>query len=121
MARREYSHSPQCVHDGCPERANYYFETQSERRQQVASLEARGGWRCVRHTRPEEVLSINQTVRETVLESYELSHGRYFRPEHTEAGGSGFQHGPGFKAYANDFPPGTRLIVTARVELPEAR
>ena len=30
----------------------------------------------------------------------------------------GFTYGPGFKAYASDFPPGTKLIVTARIELP---
>lgn len=33
--------------------------------------------------------------------------------------GSGFTHGTGYKAYADDFPPGTRLIITARIELPE--
>jgi len=38
-------------------------------------------------------------------------HGRYF-------GNFGFVSGPGFKAYAKDFPPGARLIITARIELP---
>jgi len=32
--------------------------------------------------------------------------------------GSGFAHGDGYKAWANDFPEGTKLEVTARVILP---
>ncbi|AYD83936.1 hypothetical protein SEA_GETALONG_76 [Gordonia phage Getalong] len=32
----------------------------------------------------------------------------------------GFVTGPGFKAWADDFPAGTTLIVTAEVVLPEA-
>jgi hypothetical protein len=31
----------------------------------------------------------------------------------------GFLSGPGFKVWAKDFPAGSRLIVTARVELPD--
>ncbi|MFK5282653.1 hypothetical protein ACI3PL_24120, partial [Lacticaseibacillus paracasei] len=34
--------------------------------------------------------------------------------------GSEFAHGPGFKAWAADFPEGTRLIVTVRIETPNA-
>jgi hypothetical protein len=42
----------------------------------------------------------------------------FWFPEGGPRTGSGFQHGPGFRAFANDFPVGTRLIVTARLELP---
>lgn len=44
--------------------------------------------------------------------------GLYWGPENAESGRAGVVSGPGFRAYANDFPPGTRLIVTARVDLP---
>jgi len=32
---------------------------------------------------------------------------------------SAFAHGPGFKAFADDFPPGTRLRVTVEIVPPE--
>jgi hypothetical protein len=35
-------------------------------------------------------------------------------------GASGFSYGPGFKAFAKDFPEGTQLIVTTRVITPGA-
>lgn len=116
MARREYTHSPECVYEGCTERANYYFSRRDEQQREIKRLRDRGGWRCVRHTRPDEVLSAQVPAREVVLESYEETYGRFWRREGGE-GGSGFQYGPGFKAYAEDFPVGTRLIVSARVEV----
>lgn len=44
--------------------------------------------------------------------------GLFWLPE-GGAHGSGFTHGPGFKAHANDFPEGTRLTVTTRIDMPE--
>lgn len=44
--------------------------------------------------------------------------GLFWLPE-GGAHGSGFTHGPGFKAHADDFPEGTRLTVTTRIEIPE--
>lgn len=35
-------------------------------------------------------------------------------------GSSGFIHGPGFKAYPNDFPEGTIIRITAEVILPQS-
>lgn len=120
MTRRGYSYSPQCVHEGCAERAHYHFDTRREEHETITSLRSRGGWRCVRHTRPDEVLSAEAPAREAVLVSRQESYGRFFAPEGQDKGGNGFLHGPGFKAYAEDFPPGTRIVVTARVELPRA-
>jgi hypothetical protein len=44
--------------------------------------------------------------------------GLYWLEEGTERGGSGLLHGPGFIATATEFPEGTRLIVTAQIEMP---
>ncbi|WP_186268080.1 hypothetical protein [Burkholderia gladioli] len=44
--------------------------------------------------------------------SSQHEHGVFF-------GHWGAVSGPGFLAYAADLPPGTKLIVTARIELPE--
>jgi hypothetical protein len=32
---------------------------------------------------------------------------------------NGFSHGPGFKAFAEDFPAGTRLRITAEIIFPQ--
>lgn len=44
--------------------------------------------------------------------------GYYWGPAGGRTGTSGLVSGPGFRADAADFPPGTRLTVTARLELP---
>lgn len=47
--------------------------------------------------------------------------GHYWGPAGARTGHSGLVAGPGFRADASDFPPGTRLTVTARLELPGTR
>jgi hypothetical protein len=125
MARREYYHRPQCAHEGCAERALYVFGTRREQSETVESLRRRGGWRCVRHTKPDDVLATDAPARETTLVSYEKDYGqltgvkRFWRRQGTDESGNGFVYGPGFKAFAGDFPAGTRLVVSARIEPPQ--
>jgi len=115
MSRREWTFTGVCGHAGCAERFTYRYPT---RRDLVSSFEVKnysdGRWRCVRHTRPDEVLSATnrETVAELVVE--QRPHGKYF-------GSQGATFGPGFKAFADDFPVGTKIIVTTQVVLPEDR
>lgn len=112
MSRREWTFTGTCGHEGCAERFTYRYPT---RRDLVGSFEVKnysdGRWRCTRHTRPDEVLSASNptTTHELVLE--QRPHGKFF-------GNFGFVSGPGFKAFASDFPPGTKIIVTTQVVLP---
>jgi len=109
VARREFTLV--CASPDCGEWSLHAADTKAEelRRRQKP-------WYCTRHTRPEQVLTPTNTVRERVLEVYELPFGKFWREAGTEESGSDFTHGPGFKAFADDFPVGTRLIVTARLE-----
>lgn len=118
MSRREYSYRPECIHEGCVERALYVFSTLREKRDTMESLRRRGGWRCIRHTEPDEMLSTETPERRQVLVCREESHGRFWGREGSARLESGFAHGPGFKVFAGDFPAGTRLIVIARIEVP---
>ncbi|MGW9196070.1 hypothetical protein [Micromonospora chersina] len=114
----------QCAKPGCGERAHFEYDSQRER---AESEKFRKGhpWRCYRHTNEDEVLSPGNPERATVLTAVTVEHsgralpGLSWRAE-GETSGSGFVSGPGFKAIASDLPSGTRLIVTARIELPEA-
>lgn len=113
MAKREWPLRFTCAHPDCRETTMFRYDT---RRDLEASYELRhyGGnrWKCLRHSNPDRVLSSGnpETRAEIVIEQKE--YGKYF-------GSSGFVSGPGFLVYAEDFPVGTKLIVTARIELPE--
>jgi len=111
MSRREYTIRLQCTHEGCTERS---FTTASTRREETEIRQhyAKSPYRCTRHTAPDEVLSLDNLERTTVLVSNEKSYGKFWDRQ-------GFVYGPGFQAYASDFPEGTRLIISARIELPE--
>lgn len=114
MSRREWTFTGTCGHEGCTERFTYRYPT---RRDLVSSYEVKnysdGRWRYVRHTRPNEVLSVTNQTTTHELVNEQKPYGKYW-------GGSGFVHGPGFKAFAEDFPAGTKIIVTTQVVLPEA-
>lgn len=110
MARMRLSRF-QCGHPDCREVVQYEYANRTE----AASLFQRygqGRWLCVRHSQPDEVLSPTNLIRVGEQVSREEPYGRYW-------GHSGFVFGPGFKAFAKDFPPGTKLRVTAEIILPE--
>lgn len=118
MSRRQYDIRFKCAEEGCRE---HYWSTASTRKEEreTRSHYAKHPWRCTRHRKPEEVLSASNRERTTILTAGKSKQFPEL-PDLFWDDGSGFEFGPGFKAYARDFPPGTRLIITARIELPEA-
>lgn len=149
MPRREYTGNWPCreARAGCRERAGYIYSTRAEYAD-AARRYATEPWTCTRHSNAEEVLGLNNMSRtaEVVagrirvpgydrdLAQYEATMAnpqRYYTPRKPEeflpglfwsgsgALTSGFIHGPGFKAFADDFPEGTRLRVTVEVVLPD--
>lgn len=122
MSGRRATHRATCAEVGCNESAFWTYDSQADRRAHLRSL-VESPWRCTRHSRPAEVLAPDRAERQHVLVASRLDH----LPDHLfwitegEKSGSGFTFGPGFKAFAKDFPPGTRLVVTARIELPANR
>lgn len=89
-------------------------------------------WTCRHHSKPNETLS--PTNRETTavlvlhplyVNGYRAGDpprlvGHFWGPEDAAKGSHGIVSGPGFWADAKNFPPGARLIVTARIEVPDA-
>ena len=108
MARRPYLSRFQCGHDdGCREFQTYESDTRADQ----AALYGRygnGKWRCIRHSQPDSVLGLTNLRRVYEIASDERPHGVFW-------GHSGFVSGPGFRAFAKDFPAGTVLRVTAEV------
>lgn len=112
MSRREYTMNLRCADPTCRETSISVSSTRRDEAEAYAYYRKKP-WRCTRHTRPGEVLSVGAPERTATVEvgpDDEYGH-RYW--DH-----SGVVSGPGFKAFAKDFPPGTRLVVTARIELP---
>jgi hypothetical protein len=116
----------QCTYPGCTERGLMEFDNKTDQRKNDRRM--REKYRCFRHSKPDEVLSADAPVREAILVNTHLTYesrgdvqplGLFWVPEGQEHGGNGISYGPGFKAMSKDFPQGTRLIVTARVELPD--
>lgn len=97
-----------CGQPECEETGFFAYDSAKELRQSYISNRQ---WMCVRHSSPDEVLSVDRPTISTELTSVQKSHGLYWGDS------SGFMHGPGFKAFAKDFPPGTILRVTAEVIL----
>ena len=102
---RTISGSWQCGHEGCGEWSFHQYANQRERCEGERQ-HGGGKWRCVRHTKPEEVMSVENNRMETVLTVVEFDYGKFWN------GSRGFVYGDGYKAYAKDFPAGTRLKVT---------
>lgn len=121
MPRRRYTHRAPCV-PGCSKLGFFEYSTQREYAAHQTSLRTRP-WRCTRHTAPDEVLSTENLSRTLTLVATPgegiLSDELFWKAEGADRLDSGFVHGPGFKAYASDFPVGTRLTVTVHVQPPD--
>lgn len=115
MARRGYDTAVRCTHPGCTENARYHFDTRDDMDRHF-KREPRERHKCIRHARPEEVLSPTNRVRVDEMTNFATDNGKFWGRERPF---SGFMSGPGFKAYADDFPPGTIIRVTAELILPD--
>jgi len=125
MPRRQ-SYRRSCAHAGCGEQS--FIEYTARRELDGVSPT----WKCTRHAEPDRVLSADNTETTAVLtlhpryiDAYHRGDppklvGYFWGPEGADKGHAGIEQGPGFLAHAKDFPPGTRLVVTARVEIPAA-
>lgn len=120
---RRHTHTRPCTHPGCTEHSHIEYTAHHE----LAGINPI--WKCPRHAQPDRVLSADnpETTAVLVLQPSYVTRWRGDAPElvghfwGTEGTGKGFssiESGPGFRADASDFPPGTRLIITARIELP---
>lgn len=119
MRRQKPTYRARCTHPGCNETSHYEFERKSDLKEVLPKLKE---WKCSRHSRPDEVMSPNEWNKEVAVVSEMVmrtdgvtplglfwNFGKYR---------NGFISGPGFKAWAKDFPVGTVLTVTARIKLP---
>lgn len=115
--RRPVTDTVYCAEKGCTERPAYYEYSSQRERAEAQGDRRKTPYRCSRHLRPEQVLSVENSER-TMVRIAQRASGVKDPTKLFWDGQSGFDFGPGFKAYASDFPEGTRLVITARIELP---
>lgn len=125
MAGPRRTYARRCSTTGCPETSTIEYTA----RRDLEGVSKT--WTCRHHARPNETLSPTNQETHAVLalhpsyiDGYRTGEpprlvGHFWGPEDAEKGSHGIVSGPGFWAEAKNFPPGTRLIVTARIELPD--
>ncbi|GAA2346568.1 hypothetical protein [Dactylosporangium salmoneum] len=146
MSRRERTTSIRCAEAGCRETKLSAYSSQREYAE-IMDWQRKHPWKCTRHDRPDEVLRPDNPSTTHVLVAsrvrsygYERDLARYEaavaygsgwarKPDEFLSGlfwlpeggtsGSGFAFGPGFAAHADDFPEGTRLVVSTQIIAPE--
>lgn len=138
MGRREYRATFRCA-TGCGESITYVCEGRDEYAGALKRNAAKP-WKCTRHADPDRNLRPgNEQTRQVLIATrmpsrfpdkypyntrpgWEWLDGLFWVPEGATTG-SGYTSGPGFNAHAGDFPEGTRLVVTAEIQMPavEAR
>jgi hypothetical protein len=116
-ARRVWTWTRSCGHAGCSERTRYEYDRQRDMLD--SQRRTKGEWLCSRHISPDEVLSPTNLHRVAEItagksDRYPDLPGLTWREQ-----SNGFAHGLGWRAWANDFPAGTRLRVTVEVILPD--
>lgn len=110
-----------CTHPGCNETAHWNFDS---RREAAEHYPRRQKWKYTRHTKPDEVLGLSNLKLTKTLEAKKVNgfggkplRGLFWKSDES-SGGNGFCRGTGYKAYADDFPEGTKIVVTAEIILP---
>lgn len=123
MPKGDYRQTIRCVATGCRETITYRHET---RRDEAASIKSqqKSPWKCARHLQPDQVLGPEREIITSVLTVTSRPDARSWESSLIWAAlGWPFRsdsiHGPGFRAFASDWPAGTRLEITARI-LPPA-
>jgi hypothetical protein len=109
-----------CSHRDCSEMGIFRFKHITEKNILLRKYLDR--WKCNRHMIPNEVLSEGNSIKETTLVSskskrYSELKNLYWYLSDSAGVGRGLVCGPGFKAYANDFPEGTELVIKAEIRI----
>ncbi|MEH3142502.1 MAG: hypothetical protein PGN37_20485 [Mycobacterium kyogaense] len=118
MSRRGYDRRRVCAEDGCREVTITNYEFKRDYADAARREKSQPPWKCLRHSRPREVLSTTNRATVGVLECVESEYGSRFW-HNGERSTTGWEHGPGFMAWAKDFPVGTKLVVSTDIELPD--
>lgn len=123
MPRGDYRQTIRCAVQPCPEKITYHHLTRRDEADSIRDQQ-RHPWKCSRHLMPDKVLSPERDVITSVVTVIPHPDPRSWKPPRIWEGPehkSTSEHISllGFQAFADDWPEGTRLEVTARILPPE--
>jgi len=119
MPRGDYRQTIVCADQPCRETITYRHQTRADEAASVKDQRERP-WKCARHSKPSEVLGPDrQTITSVMTVVPRPGAVRREPPLIWAAPGWHFRSdkadGPGFMAFAGDWPEGTQLEITARI------
>jgi hypothetical protein len=123
MPRGDYRQTIACADQPCREKITYHHQTRADEAASVKH-QRESPWKCSRHLKPDEVLAPErQAITSVMTVVPRPGAARWETPLIWAASGWNFRSdsvsGVGFQAFANDWPEGTRLEITARILPPE--
>ncbi len=113
----KYHYRRICTREGCRDYTTTAFASQREYADYCKKAK---DWACIRHRNVGEILSHKNNKTIQVLYCRLKREHKYWQKEEnseTDNMQSGFQYGNGYKAFAEDFPVGTKLTITAKISL----
>lgn len=118
MSKPRHTLYRRCEYEGCGDTGIVECSSAKERLSELAKP-----YRCAKHAEPSRLLTTKDRTKRMVLIAqracWDANNSKgLFWGEQSGHLGSGYVFGPGFCADANDFPIGTRLVVTATIEEP---
>lgn len=116
-AKNPYILRVKCIKEGCCEIGRFACDTKEDYKD--AYQRKNGKWLCSRHSDESKVLMPDH-LENTVKKEFVCVAREDIGGKHFWNGSNGYASGDAFKAWAENFPVGTKLIVesTARIELP---
>lgn len=121
MSRREYPIREVCAEPECREQWFSYASTQRDYRAAKQRWRERP-YRCMRHSNVDQLLTPTALSRTCVLVARRRDADRPDSPMYWHIGDKhegAYVRGPGHLAYAEDFPEGTVLVITADIGIPD--
>lgn len=115
-----YDLNIKCKHEGCKEYAHYTYKNRKEYNE---GYERNKNYLCLRHKYPEKQLMPDNIFQEnTIVAVWHDRHKQNYWQKESDLGTdklqSGHLSGHGWMALARNFPTGTRITETVKVELP---
>lgn len=114
MDRRGYDVLVKCSHESCTEVDRYRYNSKSDMDKHF-ECNPKSDHKCFRHSKPNLVLSVSKRATVDVVMNFKTDDGNFWGKEKPL---TKVVFGPGFRAFADDFPAGTKIKVTAQLSIP---
>lgn len=104
-----------CKYPGCEEWGSYGYSTKKEYNEAV-KRQTGINWKCIRHSDDRLLTLEKRSSTVTIIAGKSKKYPKLSKLFWNDQ--SGFAYGNSWKAFADDFPEGTKIIETVKIILP---